>query len=441
MTVLARLRRFVPLNTWSLTLAIAIAGVALFTTGVPILDLLELRAYDLRFLARGPRAPSPAVILAMIDEKSLDTEGRWPWPRAKLAALVDKLSDDGAKVVAFDIGFLEPDQNADLEMLDRVDQTVGRLGVVNPELTQLFATYRQRADNDGALARSVAASRAAIVLGYFFHMSQRDLEYAIDDGEIQRRFALIAPSKYPIVTGRDADIARAGMPHAYAPEINLPPITEAAKASGYFTVKQDSDSIVRWMPLVIRGGTDLYPPLSLLAAYYYLDEPPLAVRIDEYGVDSIQIGDRFIPTDATGRLLINYVGPPKTFAHYSVGDIIEGKVPAGTFRDHVVLVGATATGIYDVRSTPFSPTFPGAEIHATVIDNILTGQFMAKPAGSPPSTPSPSSCSSCSPGWCSRASARFRVCFSRPQYSRFTSSSCAKPSCSTACGSTSSIRS
>src|SRR5258708_38637669 len=74
-----------------------------------LLDLIELRTYDLRFRSRGPVAPAPEVVLAVVDEKSLDALGRWPWSRARIAELVDALSADGARVIAFDIGFLEPE--------------------------------------------------------------------------------------------------------------------------------------------------------------------------------------------------------------------------------------------------------------------------------------------------------------------------------------------
>ena len=84
----------------------------LFVSGIPIFDLIELKTYDLRFFSRGSLQPSPAVVMAVIDEKSLDAEGRWPWPRSKIAALVDILSQDGAKVIGFDIAFAEPDENS-----------------------------------------------------------------------------------------------------------------------------------------------------------------------------------------------------------------------------------------------------------------------------------------------------------------------------------------
>ncbi len=100
------------------------------------------------------------------------------------------------------------------------------------------------------------------------------------------------------------------------------------------------------------------------------------------GVEGIELGQRFIPTDERGRLLINYQGPPKTFPHFPVSDILGGKIPVGTFQDKIVIVSATATGAYDVRSTPVSSVYPGGEVHATIIDNILTQRFLTRPGWS-----------------------------------------------------------
>src|SRR5215467_7957790 len=112
------------LSPASLTLGTICVVVGLFVYGVPILDLIELKTYDLRFVPRGHVPPSPAVIIAAIDEKSLNAEGRWPWPRSKLAALVDILSHDGARVIGFDIGFLELDENSQLAFINQFSQKV-----------------------------------------------------------------------------------------------------------------------------------------------------------------------------------------------------------------------------------------------------------------------------------------------------------------------------
>ncbi len=378
----SRPRSHLAVNRRTLTLAVIVVVTAMFATQVTVLDQFELRTYDLRFLSRGPLSTSSSVVLAMVDEKSLDREGRWPWPRVKFADLIDRLSRDGAKVIAFDIGFLEPDENSQLELLDGLDTALGGLREANPQLGAFLADARKRADNDRALAESIRRSSAAIVLGYFFHMGDSRPDYEMTSEEIAAQLARIAGSKYPLVTYRGGTEGRVAIPEAYAPESNLAVLTEASASSGYFSVRQDPDGIVRWMPLVIAGGEEVFPPLSVLAVWHYLDRPQLMVRVGPYGVDGIQLGDRLVPTDESGRLLINYLGPPRTFPHVSISDILAGSVPADTFRDKIVLVGAAATGIYDSRTTPFSPVHPAVEIHASVMDNLISGRFIARPGWS-----------------------------------------------------------
>lgn len=304
--------------------------------------MIELNWLDLRFRARGPIAPTPAVVIAAIDERSLEAEGRWPWPRSRIAALVQALSEDGAKVVGFDVTFTEQD-----------------------------------AGHDAILAAALKASSAAVVLGYFFHMRQADLGYPLAPEDIERRIAALETSRYPLV--RQAGGEPASWISAYAPQNNLDLLTSAAASSGYFNVPSDLDGDVRWVPLAIQSGEDLFPPLALLCAWHYLGKPHLAIRAGRYGVEGAEIAERFVPTDEDGRLLLNYRGPPATFPHYSASDIVARRLPPGTFRDKIVLVGATAIGIGDLRSAPFAPVYPGVEIHATAIDNILAGDFLARP--------------------------------------------------------------
>jgi len=373
------LRSLLSVTPFSLTVATILVVVALALWRVPILDQIELRTYDLRIRSRGARAPSGAVVLTMVDEKSLDVEGRWPWPRSKLAALIDRLSADGARVIAFDIGFIEPDESSGLEVLDRLRKTVTARGLGTPQLDRFLGETRQEADNDRVLARAIRDSRAAVILGDFFHMHRSELNYEIDDGDIARRLELISSSQYPMVRRSAGAAESAALLRAYAPETNLPLLVEAADSSGYFNVKVDGDGVVRWMPLVIQARDALFPPLSLLAAWYQLGQPQLAVSVGADGIDRIQMGDRVIPTDESGSLLVNYLGPQHTIPYVSISDVLGGHVPAGTYRDRIALVGASATGVYDSRTTPFDPVYPGAEIHASVIDNILKGEFIVRP--------------------------------------------------------------
>ena len=289
----------------------------LFSIGVPIFDLFELKTYDVRVRSRGELRPSPATTLVVIDEKSLDVEGRWPWPRSKIAALVDILAQDGAKVIGFDIGFSEPDANSELGLVRELSRTVDALGIRDRRLSAFIRERERGADNDAALARAIRRASTPVVLGYFFHMSEVSLGYRPEPREIEQRFARLAGSQYPLIAyARGINAANVPFITAYAAEPNLETLAAAAASSGYFSVTSDPDGVVRWMPLVIRGGEEVFPPLSVLCAWHYLGRPPLTVKAGAPGVDGIQMGERFIPTDQHGRLLVNYLGPSE---HISAG--------------------------------------------------------------------------------------------------------------------------
>jgi len=323
----------------SLTFGTILFVILLFFSGTPILDLIELKTYDLRFVSRGSVPPSPAVVMAVIDEKSLATEGRWPWPRSKIAALIDLLSRDGVRVIGLDIAFTEPDENSQLALIHQFAQQVEALAIQHPKLADFIQESKQHADNDLTLAHAIQNASATVVLGYFFHMSEADLNYRIEQKDMDQQLQRLSASKYPFILFEKQDASFMPFFNAYAPESNLEIFTKAAASSGYFNLKPDQeDGVVRWMPLVIQSGEDVFPPLAVLCAWYYLGKPQLMVKVGRYGVEGIQMGQRFIPTDEAGQLLINYPGPPKTFAHFSVSDILRGRVARGTFTDKIVLV-------------------------------------------------------------------------------------------------------
>ena len=339
------LRTLASANAVTLTLAAILLVFALCALRVPILELTELKTYDLRVRARGGLAPSPAVAMAVIDERSLDAEGRWPWPRSKIAALVDALSRDGARVIAFDVAFAEP----------------------------------AAPDDDLALATGVRRSPARVVLGYFLHWRAADLGYRLDRAEIERRTSRISGSRYPMIRSREPDFRRVPFMKAYAPQPNVDALTQAASSSGYFNFASDDDGVLRRMPLAVQIGDDVFAPLALVSAWEYLGRPELVLRVERHGVEGVLLGNTLIPTDESGQLLIDYLGPPRTIPGVSVTDILRGKVAPGTFADRIVLVGATAVGTHDLRASPFSPAHAGTEINATVIDNVVTGRFLDRP--------------------------------------------------------------
>lgn len=369
------LKKFLNLSGFKIALLLTLVVLGIYYLDPPFLNLLELKTLDLRFLSRGKIPTSEKVALVTIDEKSLDELGRWPWPRTRMAQLLDALVKGSAGVVGFDIVWAEPDENSELVGLTALKRKVAELKLGNPDLERYLDGALKRADSDRILADSLARSRRAI-LGYFFHFSPRE-----GPAKKEKRPPKDLPplTAFNVVRFTSEEAARVPLFEAQYPAVNIPILSRAAEGAGYFNIFPDRDGTVRWAPLVIKHQDRHYCALSLAVLQKYLENAPLGLRIAEFGVEQVRLGKQSIPTSEEGRLLINYRGPQKTFPHYSATDVIHGRTPENAFRGKIVLVGATAIGIYDMRVTPFEHVFPGLEIHANVVDSILQGHFLHRP--------------------------------------------------------------
>ncbi|NNL41184.1 MAG: CHASE2 domain-containing protein, partial [Desulfobacterales bacterium] len=357
-----------------LSVPIILMGLFAYSIGVPFLDLMELKTIDARFESRKKIETRSDVVLAVIDEKSIAKEGKWMWPRSKMADLVTRLSHAGAKVIAFDIGFLEPDDKRIVEVINNIQSTLHSL---NSEEIQFLHHLKNTTDNDKALADSIKNSSAKIVLGYFFQNDIKALEHT-DSKDIQIHQKNILNSRYQFERYSSQEAKNIELLEQVIPQSNIKEISDAASLSGYFNFFPDEDGAVRWLHTVLKFKETLYAPLSLVTVSAFLDGP-LSINIDEYGVQNIQVGNLSIPTDEEGRVLINYRGEEKSFPHISVTDILRGDVPQNKLKNKIVIIGATAIGIYDLRVTPFGSVFPGIEIHANIVDSILAEDFLHKP--------------------------------------------------------------
>ncbi|MDA8404944.1 MAG: adenylate/guanylate cyclase domain-containing protein, partial [Desulfobacteraceae bacterium] len=374
--MLKKLRSFPFLITLIIVGAATVAVTS--RTGVPFLDIIELKTIDLRFKFRGEKPPGGAIAIAVVDEKSLKQEGKWIWPRQKIADLITKLSDAGARVIAFDIVFSEAD-NKGVGVLHDVRRELQYLDIDNPDLNLYLNELTQLADNDRLLADAIKKSKAKVVLGDFFHIKPEEAAH-MDENAITAQLPYMAAATYQSVQYvSEKAFLNAPFLEVAAPESNIPIIAEATPYSGYFNMMSDKDGVIRWVPGIFKFRDNLYAHMSIKALSAYTDSP-LNVFVGEYGVEGIQIGDLLVPTDEVGRIMVNYRGTAKTFPHLSATDILHGRVAKDRIKDKLVLVGVTAIGVYDLRVTPFDTDFPGVEINANLMDSILSQDFLYQPA-------------------------------------------------------------
>jgi len=317
----------------AIALAASLAAGLLYRSASPALQQVDLRLKDLRFRVRGSLTPDPRVVVAAIDGKSIREIGRWPWSREVTARLVTGLKEYGARVVALDMVFSEPQGGAP----------------------------------DAALARALSGA-GNVVLGNFFR----------DDGdtpsagvrEVLRRSRVKVLRLEPGVTS-------VPVPEFRNLDASILPISAAALDHGFFNVLPDDDGLYRSVPLLALYDGELYPSLSLRALSRYLGSEP-QVSVAPFGVRPLQLGRELLPVSEAGELHLNYYGPRGSFRTVSAADVIRHRLPEGALAGALVFVGATEMGIYDLRATPFDPALPGVEIHATVAANALEGRFLTR---------------------------------------------------------------
>jgi adenylate cyclase len=322
------------------------------------LDLLELRAYDFRLQARGHEAPAPEVVLVAVDDASLTEVGRWPWSRARVADLLVRIDSGGPRVIGVDLVQSEPTASCQLDTLQGAVSESCRAEVADALSGPL--------GDDARLAAAVRAS-GRIVLGYFFDFSRRD----------ESPFA--GESVYQIVQ-RAPDAVDGHLPRGRYVTQNLPGLAAAAAGLAYFNFLPDADGLYRHAQLGVRFHDRIALPLSLAMLQRADPDRRPAIRLGPAGVDAVRLGGTVIPVDERGQLLINYRGPGRTIPHVSAAAVLGGRVRPETFRDKLVVLGITAIGVGDVRAAPLDRVYPGAEIHATVLDNILRGDFLHRPS-------------------------------------------------------------
>ena len=355
------------------TLGIGVAMVAamLLVHGryPSLLSFAELRAFDLRMNARGTRNPHGEVVIVAVDDKSIVELGRWPWPRTVFARLTDALKSYNVAVVGFDMVFSERD-NMDVER----EKIVG--GLKHGGLSANSPAAASSLSNDQAFADAIKTQGNTIV-GYPLEVSTG----AGWGGKITPGFVTRVVAPAPLVYSRVEIPAQAPPPPvieavAYLP--NLPAINSAARGTAFFDTPSDADAVFRSELMVIRFGNRYCVPLSVAIVSAYANGAPTVLTLADYGVSGVTIGPLRIPVDEQGRMLVNFRGPAHTFPYYSVADVIGHRVVAKALANKIVLVGASALGLGDRLSSPMGAEFPGVELHANAIDNILTGDFIQR---------------------------------------------------------------
>ncbi len=370
-------------------LAAAIVFAAFFVHWSP-LESMELKMYDVRAKLRTAKPATNDIVIVAVDEASLQQLGAWPWPRSYVATLVDRLSEAGAKVIALDLLYKDSEVNPGLE---RVRELRNQFQGAQKQLTFGKEAQNERAqsaklfqaldgifdksikelDNDARLADSIALSSNTV---------------------LAMNFGLPGPPLGRPEQGPPEPIVKNALPGATEGGLKgtaldatqiVPPIEQFAKESkaiGFINWLPGLDGTIRDQNLVVLYDGKVYPSFALQIARTYLNLDLGEVVLKP---STVQIGTRQIPTNPQYGMLVNYYGGPKTFPHVSFVDIAADppKVAPERLKNKIILVGFTATGLGEQRATSVSDTLPAVEYIANVVQNVLDGKFIVRPAWAP----------------------------------------------------------
>ncbi len=314
------------------------------------LQRVDTLVYDWRFQAFKPqRSESVPIVIIDVDEHSLKQEGRWPWSRDKLAQLVTALQKQQVKLIGFDVVFSEEERNPVTQVLAASSLTDNVRQELQPLVEQL--------DGDKKFAQVIHQNT---VLGYFLHSA----------GGIN---AGVLPTPLLKIEKRDLD----SLSINYMPDYtgNLPIFAKSALGAGFVSTLPDVDGVMRRSPLILRYEEGIYSALSLELARLYLGQPYIKVQSVKSGnqqrLESIILGNRVIYTDESGMALIPYKGKGKSYPFISATDVLRTTKDIPVLKDAIVLVGTSALGLTDLRTTPLQTGYPGVEIHANLLDAII----------------------------------------------------------------------
>jgi adenylate cyclase len=316
------------------------------------LQELRVRTFDFfQVLRPRPQEIRPVVIVD-IDEASLKAIGQWPWPRTTVADLITQITQLGAVAIGFDIIFPEPDRMSP--------------AIAERSFRGIDAETRAKLDNlpsnDDALAEVIKHSR--VVVGQA-GAAAAEVKTAAD-AALQTGFAVRGPDPRPFL------VTFAGLLR------NVPAIEQAAAGRGLFSINPESDGIIRRVPVIMTAQGSLVPALSMELLRVVTGSSAILVRVDQAGVEAVAVPGLEVPTDRNGQFWVhfNHHDPER---YVSAKDVLQGNVPPDRLAGKLVLIGTSAIGLLDLKTTPLDAAIPGVEVHAQILESVLSKSSLVNP--------------------------------------------------------------
>ncbi|HXW49013.1 MAG TPA: adenylate/guanylate cyclase domain-containing protein, partial [Xanthobacteraceae bacterium] len=317
------------------------------------LQELRVRAFDF-FQVLRPRAQTMwPVVIVDIDEASLKEIGQWPWPRTTVGDLVTRITQLGAAAIGFDIIFPEPDRMSP--------------AIAERSFRGIDAETRAKLDslpsNDDALADAIRHSR--VVVGQAGSAVFEPKSAA--DAALQTGFAVRGPDPSPYL------ITFPGLLR------NVPAIEQAAAGRGLFSINPEPDGIIRRVPIIMKAQGSLVPSLTMEMLRVVSGSSAILVRVDDAGVQAVAVPGLEVPTDRNGQFWVHF-NKHDPARYVSAKDVLQGKVPADRINGRLVLIGTSAIGLLDLKTTPVDAAIAGVEVHAQILESVLSKSILVHPS-------------------------------------------------------------
>jgi HD-GYP domain-containing protein (c-di-GMP phosphodiesterase class II) len=317
------------------------------------LDALLLDTFQRKFAAS---APAHQAVVIDVDEVSLAAVGQWPWPRYRVATLIERVAAHRPAAIGLDIAFPEPDQAS----LTNIQQAYKRDFGVDLAFTGLPDGLQ---DNDGFLGQ--VAGRAGVVGATYFYFDHATPESARPRPGV----------------GFDGRVDLLDLPDAPGAMNNAEPIASQIRSAGFMNVHPDADGVLRRMPMLIRHAGVLHPSLALATTMRALEVTSGTIESSANGL-TIRIASHRVPIDSAGNALLRFAASPSEYGSLSAVDVLNGNIKPESLRGKIVYVGSSAAGLNDIHKTAVDERFPGLKTHASMTDGILQNQIVGIPAWS-----------------------------------------------------------
>ncbi len=342
-----------------LIVALLVAGLVsvLFNSQAALYTLLDHSIYDSFLKSAGRAGITDQVVVADIDDISLAAVGQWPWPRYRIATLLQSLLQHSPALIGVDIIFPEPDRTS----LDTIRKAFSQEFGLNLGFTGLPPGL---SDNDGFLGQVLSQSPVVGAKYFYFDHSSDDRQCTVHPLKLMGDISLISPLEATGIL------------------CNIENLDSQLQSSGFINNQFDRDGVLRKLPLLMKYRDRIYPNLSLEILAQYIGAETVEISRDFFGT-VLRLNEFTIPVDRQGYLQLRFGGPGKSHHFISAVDLLNDAVDAEELNGKIFLIGASAAGLNDLHHTVFDPSFPGIETHAVFLSNVFNSQFIRIPDWQP----------------------------------------------------------